>query len=455
MKIVKKVEWAVNATTIPPGSIIYIAGNAATPQVLLRQLAADNEIRDVETLSVLLLGDISELFSKESCERIQHRIIFNGPHSREAMNKGWARYQLLHLSDIPAQLKRHIKPNVVFMTVSGPDNGGNYSYGTTVEGVRAAVESAKSNGGIVIAERNANMPFVLGTTIHQSHIDYLIDTNYELPPSPVHTPDDRSCKIGDLIAELFIQDGSTLQYGIGEVPEAVTKAIIRKGSKDLGIYTELFADAMKGLVEKGIVTNKYLPNNFSVSSIFLAGSREGYQWLDFNSSVQSRPSNLTNNVRIISQQPRMISINSAIGVDLHGNIWADSLNAREIYGGIGGQVDFIRGSYLSEGGMPIIAMKSTTDNGQSKIIDMSPQGITTTAIPADPVILVTENGAFDPRGLTIAEHAVGIAHLAANEFKEELLKTIYESKSFHKPKEALKDVRGKGFISYDDVFGGR
>lgn len=453
MKIVKKVEWAVNSTNIPPGSIIYIAGNAATPQVLLRQLAADTSIRDVDTLSLLLLGDIAGLFSKESCERIRHRIIFNGPHSRQAMNRGWARYQLLHLSDIPNQLHRYIKPNVVFMTVSGPDNGGNYSYGTTVEGLEAAVKAAKASGGIVIAERNASMPFVLGTTIHQSQIDYLIDTNYELPPSPVHTADERATKIGNLIATLFIKDGCTLQYGIGEVPEAVTQAIIRKGVKDLGIWTELFSDAMRNLVEKGIVTNKYLSHGFSVSSIFLANSKEGYQWLDFNSSVQSRPSNRTNNVMMIAQQPNMISINSAIGADLHGNIWADSLNAREIYGGIGGQVDFIRGSYQSEGGIPIIAMKSTTEKGQSKIMDKSPQGITATAIPADPVVIVTENGAFDPRGLTIAEHAVGIAHLAADEFKEELLREIYDSKVFYKPREALKDVHRKGFISYEDACG--
>jgi acyl-CoA hydrolase len=274
MKIVKKVEWAVNSNNIPPGSIIYIAGNAATPQVLLRQLAADTSIRDVDTLSLLLLGDIAELFSRESCQRIRHRIIFNGPHSREAMNKGWASYQLLHLSDIPNQLSKYIRPDIVFMAVAGPDNGGNYSFGTTVEGVRAAVDSARAKGGLVIAERNASMPFVLGTTIHQSEIDYLIETNYDLPPSPVHSTDERATKIGNLIAELFIKDGCTLQYGIGEVPEAVTQAIIRKGVRDLGIWTELFADAMRSLVEKGIVTNKYLSHGFSVSSIFLANSKE-------------------------------------------------------------------------------------------------------------------------------------------------------------------------------------
>ena len=451
MNIVKKVEECINSTIIKPDSILYIAGNAATPQVLVKQLAKDESIHDIQALSLLLLGDIPELFSEETCKRIKHRVIFNGPHSREAMNNGWATYQLVHLSDIPRQVKDYIKPNVVLMQVSGPDNGGNYSYGTTVEGVHAAVKSAKANNGVVIAEKNARMPFVLGTTIHESDIDYLIDVDYALPSSPVHEPDDRANKIGEIIAALYIHDGTTLQYGIGEVPEAVTKAIIKKGVKDLGIYTELFADAMRVLIEKGIVTNKYLRNNFSVASIFLAASAEGYGWLDFNSSVQSRPSNLTNHVMYISAQPKMTAINSAIGVDLHGNIWADSLLARQIYSGIGGQADFLRGSYLAENGAPIIAMKSTTENGLDKILDKCPEGITTTAIAADPVNIVTEYGAFNPRGLTIAEHAIGIAHLASPEVRDKLLRSVYESKEFHKPRAALMDKPPKGFTPYEMI----
>jgi acyl-CoA hydrolase len=132
-------------------------------------------------------------------------------------------------------------------------------------------------------------------------------------------------------------------------------------------------------------------------------------------------------------------------VDLHGNIWADSLHARKIYSGVGGQCDFLRGAYLSEGGVPIIAMKSVTSRGQSKILDKCPEGITTTAISADPVIVVTENGCFDPRGLSMGEHAVGIAHLAVEEERDALLKHIYDSEKFHKPREALKDGHPKGF----------
>ena len=199
---------------------------------------------------------------------------------------------------------------------------------------------------------------------------------------------------------------------LGEVPEAVTDAIIEKGVKDIGIYTELFSDAMRKLVENDVVTNRYLEVNFSTASIFLASDQKGYDWLNFNSSVQSRPCNITNSIVNIAKQHKMIAINSAIGVDLHGNIWADSLRGREVYSGIGGQADFLRGSYLSEYGYGIIAMKSTTSSGVSKIMDLCPEGITTTAISADPVVIVTENGAFDPRGLNMVEHAVGIAHLA-------------------------------------------
>lgn len=451
MKLVQRVEDAINPLNIRKGSVIYTAGNAATPQVLLRQLAADPYIYDVEMLSVLLLGNVGKLFDPEVCKRITHRVIFNGPHSREAMNTGGASYQLIHLSDIGRQMREYVKPNVVLLSVAGPDNGGNFSYGTTVEGCKGAVDSVRKNGGIIIAERNAKMPFVLGTTIHQSEISYLVDTDYHLPSSPVQQPDERARKIAQLITELYIEDGCTLQYGIGEVPEAVTDAIIDKGIKDLGIHTELFADAMRKLVEKGIVTNHYLDFNFSTASIFLANDKYGYDWMNFNSSIQSRPSDFTNFVPNIARMPKMLAINSAIGVDLHSNVWADSLNATKIYSGIGGQADFLRGSYLSKGGVPIIAMKSTTSKGESKIMMKCPEGITTTVIAADPVVIVTEYGAFDPRGLNIAEHAVGIAHLAEPMYREKLLKYIYDSKEYHKPQQALKGKPPKGFIPYEKV----
>ncbi len=451
MKIVKNVSDIINSTYIKPGSMIYTAGNAATPQVLLKQLAKDPYIYNVDLLSVLLLGDVAALFTPEACQRIKHRIIFSGPHSREQLNNGLATYQLMHLSDIPNQVQRYLKPNICLFTVSGPDNGGNYSYGTTVEGVQSAVHSIRENGGLIIVERNAKMPFVLGTTIHESEIDYMVDTDYPLPASPVHQPDEIARKIGKIVTNLYISNGSTLQYGLGEVPEAVTDAIIEKGVKDIGIYTELFSDAMRKLVENDVVSNRYLEVNFSIASIFLASDQKGYDWLSFNSSVQSRPCSITNSIVNIAKQHKMIAINSAIGVDLHGNIWADSLRGREVYSGIGGQADYLRGSYLSEYGYAIIAMKSTTSSGLSKIMDLCPEGITTTAISADPVVIVTENGAFDPRGLNMVEHAVGIAHLAEPAERNRLLKLIYDSPEFHKPKEALKNKFPKGFTPYEAV----
>jgi acyl-CoA hydrolase len=451
MKVFKNPESVINSSIIKEGSIIYTAGNAATPQVLLKQLVKDTSIKNIDLLSVLLLGDVGELFDYDVCERITHRVIFNGHHSREAMGDGRASYQLIHLSDIPRQLRENIQPNVVFLSVSGPDNGGNYSYGTTVEGVQAAVETARQKGGVIIAEKNIQMPFVLGTTLHESEIDYLIESNYEIPVSPVEEADERALKIGELITELYIHDGTTLQYGIGEVPEAVTDSIIKKGVKDLGIFTELFSDAMRRLVDAGVVTNKYLETRFSTASIILADSKESYQWYDYNSSIQTRPSDFTNSIVNIARQPKMTAINSAMGVDLHGNIWADSLKARKVYSGIGGQADFLRGSYLSEGGNPIIAMKSTTDKGQSKVANLCPEGITTTAIAADPVIIVTENGAFNPKGLNLAERAVGITHLAKPKFRDELLKQIYDSEAYHTPRVALKDISPKGFISYEEI----
>lgn len=453
MKIVSNVDEVVNATVLKPGSRVYASGNAATPQVMLRQLAADQAIRDIDLIGVLFLGEVGDLFSQDCCRRITHRIIFNSHHTREAVNKGWAKYQLMHLGDIPMQLREYLLPTVAMISVAGPDTGGNYSLGTTVEGVMAAVETVRAQGGVVIAERNARMPFVLGDTVPAAWIDYLIETDYPLPVSPVQPPDEMARRIGRIIAERFITDRCTMQYGIGQVPEAVTDAILDKGVRDLGVHTELFADAMCRLVDAGVVTNRFTAtrNKFSIASIFLAADAEGYDWLDYNSSVQSRPADYTNGILNIAAQPNMVAINSAIGVDLHGNIWADSMQARRIYSGVGGQCDFIRGANLSRGGVPIIALKSVTAKGDSKIVDMCPAGITTTAIAADLVVIVTENGAFDPRGLSISERAVGIAHLASAEVKAQLLKTIYDSPAFHRPGAALSGGVPKGFIPYSDI----
>ncbi len=453
MKIVQHVEEMINPDILSAGSRIYVSGNAATPQALLNRVAYDSAIRHIELFSVLLLGDIEDLFSEETCSRVTHRIIFNGPHSRKAVNNGWAKYQLMHLSDIPRQFRDYIPLDAVMVSVSGPDSGGNFSLGCTVEGMMGAIESVKKNGGVVLAERNAKMPFVLGTFLHKDDIDYLYDCEYDLPLSPVPEPDHRARRIARIIAEKYITDGATLQYGIGEVPEAVTDAILEKKVKDLGIHTELFADAMRKLVEKRIVTNRFTftRSNFSIASIFLSGSKAGYDWLGVNSAVQSRPSDYTNNIINIARQPKMIAINSAIGVDLHANIWADSMEARSIYSGVGGQADFIRGAYLSEGGAPIIALKSTTRSGVSKIVHSCPAGITTTGIPADPVIIVTEHGAFDPKGLSMSEHAVGIAYLAQPDIRDDLLKFIFDTSAFHKPREALKSGWPKGFTPYEKI----
>ncbi|MDD4050510.1 MAG: malonate decarboxylase subunit alpha [candidate division Zixibacteria bacterium] len=458
MKIINRASEVIRPEIIKPGSVIYAAGNAAPPQILLGQLAEDLSIKDVDFYGVLFLGDrLKPLFSEKRCEGITHRILFNSYLTREAVNKGWAKYQPIHLSEIPKYLFQKIRPNIAMLTVSGPDRAGNYSLGTTVEGVLAAIAVARAQGGLVIAEVNKKMPFVLGTTIPEHIIDYLLETDYDLPISPFKKPDETAQRIGEIIAALYIQDGrgdkpgSTLQYGIGEVPEAVTDAILKRGIGDLGIHTELFSGAMAKLIKKGVVTNRWKKNvNFAISAIFLAEDQEGYDWLSFNSSVQSRPSNVTNNIFKIAEQPQMVTINSAIGVDLHGNIWADSLDARKIYSGVGGQSDFLRGAQFSKGGVAIIAMKSRTRAGVSKIVDRSPGGITTTATPADQVIIVTENGAFDPRGMSLGERAFGIAHLAHPDDRDRLLQLIADDPAFHRPGRL---IAGKipGFTPYEEA----
>ncbi len=451
---VATLEEAINSKVLKRGSVIYMAGNAATPQDFLNQIARDESIQDIEILSVLPLGDIEDAFKPDVCNRVTYRIIFNSEYTREAVNHGLAKYQLMHLSQVARQLKKKIKPDVVMLTVSGPDRGGNYSLGTTVEAVLPTLLDVKERGGIVIAERNSEMPFVQGTTIPPRYIDFLVDTNYDLPTIKRKPPSARERRIGEIITQLYIKDGSTLQLGIGKVTEALKNAVIEKGVKDLGIYTELFADAMRAMVEEGIVTNKYRNTNFSVSGIFLADSWEGYKFLDQNSSIQSRSTDHVNNVLRIATQPNLVSVNAALGVDLHGNIWADSLKARDIYSGVGGQCDYIRGAVLSEdgNGVAIIALNSVTAKDVSKIYNMSPAGITATGIAADPVILVTEFGAVDPEGLSMGEKAVAIAQLAEPETRGKLLKQIYDSPEFHRPREALRgDGCCKGFTPYEMI----
>jgi acyl-CoA hydrolase len=456
MKIISEPSEAINASLIPPGSVIYCSGNAATPRALLQHLADDLSIQDVDMYSVLLLGEgLKPLFSEERCQTLTHRVIFNGKLSQNAVNQGWAKYHPLHLSEIPRYLLREGGPDVALISVAGPDKGGNYSLGTTVEGVLAAIRSVRRKGGVVIAERNKKMPFIFGACIPESYIDYLYDSEYALPASPVRQADQRATRIGEIIAALYIKDGSgdepgsTLQYGIGEVPEAVTDAILRKGVKDLAIHTELLAGAMVRLIKAGAVSNRWKRAiNCSISSIFLAENSDDYDWLENNSAIQSRPCDYTNSVFRIAEMPRMVTVNGAMGVDLHGNIWADSLEARKIYSGVGGQSDFIRGAQWSEQGVAIIALKSTTADGTHKIVDRCPAGITTTAIPADQVIIVTEYGAFDPRGLSLGERAVGIAHLAHPEHRDSLLGVIHDDPAFHKPDRAMYK-RIPGFTSYE------
>lgn len=453
---------AINPFVLTPASSIYMSGNAATPQVLGETLANDLAIRDITLYCLLPLGErIARLYAPARCENMTHRVLFNSYLTREATNTGRAYYHPVHLSDLPRMIRDRFRPNVALISVSGPDRGGRYSLGTTVEGVLSAIESVVQDGGVVIAENNKQMPFVLGTTIPESYINYMIDVDYPLPVSPVQKPDDLARRMGEIIAALYVKDGtgtnpgSTLQYGIGEVPDAVTDAIIRCGYGDLSVHTELFADGMARLVQAGVVTNRWKTHlNFSVSAIFLASSQSGYDWLAYNSAVQSRPTNYTNSVFKIAEQPNMVSVNSAIGVDLHGNIWADSLEARRIYSGVGGQADFIRGAQYSPGGVAIIALKSVTSEGLPKVVDRSPAGITTTAIPSDPVILVTEHGAFDPRGLSLGERAWGIAHLAGPQERERLMKIVLDHPAYHKPDQSQRK-KVPGFTSYEDAIKGR
>lgn len=463
---------ALNIDTIKPKdgrkAEIYFSGNAATPKFLLEKLVEITQSGELPkdfaniygVLPLMNKGDlVNELFLPPVTSSIRPNMFFPGPLVREAINSGRAYYQNKHLSDIADNLINSIRPNVVLLTVNGPDNGGNYSLGTTVEGVLAAVHYAHENGGVVIAEMNHNMPKINGSTIPEKMINFLIESNNPLPISPVKSPDERAKKIGEIIAALYIHNNSCIQYGIGEVPEAVSDAILLKGVKELGIHTELFADAMIRLHQAGIVTNEHkkFDIGISTSSIFLAKDKKGYEWLGDNACVQSKPSEYTNNILIIAQQPNMVSINGAIAVDLNGAVCADMARNRYIINGTGGWVNFNTGAYLSDGGTPIVALKSTTlRRGEeiSKIVDSLESGINHTGRSVDPFVIVTEHGAVDKKYLSHGQFALAIAYLAGpTEYRENLLRIIYDSKSpFTHPSKPLKDNEyPKGFIPYADA----
>ena len=403
---------------------IYVSGNAATPLTIIKALAGrKDQLRDVEVTHVLLLGD--DPLSKPAMEgHFRHNSLFVGPADRKAISEGRADYIPIFLYEIPGLFYSGIIDlDVAFLHLSPPDDYGYMSFGVECLASKAAAECAKT----VVAEVNDKMPRTLGDSfIHISQVDKVVEISRELPQLVIKDLTEVEEKIGKNIANL-VEDGSTVQLGIGGIPNAALKAMHDK--KDLGIHTEMVSDAIIEAMEKGVVTGakKTLHPNKAVAT-FLFGSKKVYEFAHDNPAFEVHPVDYTNHPSIVAKNDKMVAINSAIEVDLSGQVCSDSIGTR-IYSGFGGQVDFIRGAAQSRGGKPIIALPATTKDGEtSKIVSYLKQGGGVVTTRADVHYVVTEYGVAYLHGKNLRQRAAALINIAAPKFKEDLEKEAKKRK---------------------------
>ncbi|MBF8248673.1 MAG: 4-hydroxybutyrate CoA-transferase [Bacteroidetes bacterium] len=415
------VEDAVSV--VKSGDHIFISGNAATPLLLTNALAArKDELFDVEVNHVLLLGE--DPLAKPGMERhFRHNSLFVGPADREAIADGRSDYVPIHLSEIPDLFtSRTIPLDVALIHTSQPDEHGFMSFGVECAASKAAAESAK----IVVAQVNERMPRTLGDVfIHVSKVDKVVECSEPLQELGETGFSEIERRIASHIAPL-IQDGATLQLGIGGIPDAVLSQL--DGKQDLGIHTEMVSDGVVKALERGIVTNmKKTLHPGKVIATFVLGSQRLYQYVHNNPQFEIHPCNYTNNPFIVAQNANMVAINSAIEVDITGQVCADSIGTK-IYSGFGGQVDFIRGAAYSKGGKPIIALPSTTRNGKtSRIVPHLNRGAGVVTTRADVHYVVTEYGVAMLHGKNLNQRAEALVEIAHPMFRpdlEEYLRTL-------------------------------
>jgi 4-hydroxybutyrate CoA-transferase len=395
---------------------IYVSGNAATPFALMDALAQrKDKLQNVEIVHVLLFGD--DPLSKPGMEgHFRHNSLFVGPADRKAISEGKADYIPVFLYEIPSLFHLGLLPiDVAFMHLSPPDEHGFMSYGVECLASKAAAETAK----IVVAQVNDKMPRTLGDSfIHTSRIAKIVEISEDLPelePIPFTEVEE---KIGSYVASL-VEDGSTLQLGIGGIPNAALKAMF--GKKDLGIHTEMVSDGIIEAIDEGVITGaKKTLHNSKVIATFYLGSKRLYEAINNNPIFETHPTDYTNHPYIIGQNYRMVAINSAIEVDLTGQVCSDSIGTR-IYSGFGGQVDFIRGAAQSEGGKPIIALPSTAKGGKlSKIVPTLQVGAGVVTTRADVHYVVTEHGIAYLHGKNLRQRAEALIAIAHPDFRNTL-----------------------------------
>jgi acyl-CoA hydrolase len=406
---------------IKSGNRVFIHGGAATPHFLLRKLVdRAPELFDVELTSISTQGEALFVDPKYK-DNFHINSLFVSQNIRAAVNDGRGDYIPVFLSEIPRLFRQGILPiDVALVHVSPPDRHGYCSLGVSVDVVVAAIKSAKH----VIAQINTRMPRTLGDGIvHESVFDAAYRIDMEIPEIINPKPSESAMRIGRFCAEL-VEDGATIQTGIGTIPDAVLASLTNH--KELGMHTEMFSDGVLPLIEKGVITNQHKKKyrDKTVTS-FLLGSRKLYDFVDNNPSVAALNIDYVNDASIIRQNPKVTAINSALEVDLTGQVCSDSIGTYH-YSGVGGQMDFMRGAALSEGGKPIIALPATTAKGQSKIVPMLKPGAGVVTTRAHAHYVVTEYGTAYLYGKNLRQRAKALIEIAHPNHREELERAAFE-----------------------------
>jgi acetyl-CoA hydrolase len=402
--------------SIKSGDSVYIQSNAAAPQRLIEALLARApKLEEVQIIHLLTLGH-AEYARPEYAGSFKVKALFIGANVRDAVNEGRAEYIPIFLGEVPFLLESGELPvDVCLIQVSPPDAHGYCSYGVSVDCTIAARKKAK----VVIAEVNKQMPRTHGRSfVHVSRLDHIVESDCPLPELLVDEPTRVEQDLGRFVAEL-VEDEATIQLGIGAIPNAVLRSL--EGKKRLGVHSEMVSDGIVDLIEDGVITNEcktILPGKSAVS--FLIGSKRLYNFVDNNPSIELQTSDFINDPYIISRNHKMTAINSALQVDVTGQVAADSIGAY-LYSGFGGQLDFIRGAARSRNGKAIIALPSTAKEGTvSRITACLPKGAGVVTTRGDVHYVVTEYGIAQLFGRTLRERVNALISIAHPKFREEL-----------------------------------
>lgn len=422
-----RVTTAEEAVThIKSGDRVFLTGNCSVPHQVMNALVGHaKNLTDVELCQALVIGP-ADYANPELEGHIRVNTMFNSANVRKAVHEGRADFTPVLLSEFTLLYKNHLLPlDVALVHVSPPDEHGFCSLGIEVGLTKSPAESAK----MIIAEVNQQMPRTLGDSfIHVSRLTHIVPVDY--PLQEAHMADEGGEEINRIacyIAEL-IPDGATMQMGIGAIPDAVLPYL--KEKRDLGIHTELFSDGVIELVDAGVLTGarKSIHTGKMIAG-FIIGSKKLYDWVDDNPLIELHPTEYVNDPFVVAQNDRMVAINSAIEVDLTGQVCADSIGPK-IYSGVGGQLDFIYGASRSKGGVPIIALPSTTTlrDGTvvSRITDMLKRGAGVVTTRNHVHYVVTEYGVADLYGKSIRQRAQQLINIAHPDFRDVLLKQAHE-----------------------------